>query len=91
MNERIKEFRFKAAEYANELKPVGLMRWNEIRDLKFAELILAECIDISDELKSRYHTSRKLATEFEAKNVYGEGETACDKLKLKIKEHFGIE
>ena len=43
MNERIKEFRFKAAEYANEQKPFGLMKWNEIRDAKFAELIVEEC------------------------------------------------
>ena len=47
MNERIKEFRFKAAEYANEQKPLGLMKWNEIRDAKFAELIVKECADIS--------------------------------------------
>ena len=48
MNERIKEFRFKAAEYASEQKPLGLMKWNEIRDAKFAELIIRECADIAD-------------------------------------------
>lgn len=42
MNERIKEFRFKAAEYANEQKPLGLMKWNEIRDAKFASLLIGE-------------------------------------------------
>lgn len=46
MNERIKEFRFKAAEYANEQKPLGLMKWNEIRDAKFAELIVRECAGV---------------------------------------------
>lgn len=46
MNERIKEFRFKAAEYANEQKPLGLMKWNELRDAKFAELIVRECTNI---------------------------------------------
>lgn len=51
MNERIKEFRFKAAEYANEQKPLGLMKWNEIRDAKFAELIVRECCSIADEVE----------------------------------------
>lgn len=46
MNERIKEFRFKAAEYANEQKPLGLMKWNEVRDAKFAELIVRECAGV---------------------------------------------
>lgn len=49
MNERIKEFRFKAAEYANEHKPLGLMKWNEIRDAKFAELIIRECAKVVDD------------------------------------------
>lgn len=49
MNERIKEFRFKAAEYANEQKPFGLMKWNEIRDAKFAELIVRECAEVADD------------------------------------------
>ena len=46
MNERIKEFRFKAAEYANEQKPLGITKWNEMRDEKFAELIVKECADV---------------------------------------------
>lgn len=46
MNERIKEFRFEAAEYANEKKPLGLMKWNEIRDAKFVELIVRECAGV---------------------------------------------
>jgi len=45
MNERIKEFRFKAAEYANEQKPLGITKWNEKRDEKFAELIVRECVN----------------------------------------------
>lgn len=38
----IKRFRFEAAKHANELKPLGIMKWNEIRDEKFAELIIEE-------------------------------------------------
>ena len=53
MNERIKEFRFKAAEYANEQKPFGITKWNEMRDEKFAELIISECADMfPDDLSS---------------------------------------
>ena len=54
MNERIKEFRFKAAEYANEQKPFGLMKWNEIRDAKFAELIVQECTDLVQKYMTRW-------------------------------------
>lgn len=43
MNKQIKEFRFRAAEYANDQKPLGTTQWNEIRDEKFAELIVKEC------------------------------------------------
>ena len=49
MNERIKEFRFKAAEYANEQKPLGITKWNEMRDEKFAELIVQECAKACEE------------------------------------------
>jgi hypothetical protein len=38
----IKRFRFAAADHANELKPLGIMKWNEVRDEKFAELIIEE-------------------------------------------------
>lgn len=38
----IKRFRFEAADHANELKPLGIMKWNEVRDDKFAELIIEE-------------------------------------------------
>lgn len=45
MKERIKEFRFKAAEYANEQIPLGITKWNEMRDEKFAELLVQECAE----------------------------------------------
>jgi hypothetical protein len=42
----IKRFRFEAAEYTNEIKPLGTTKWNEIRDMKFAELIVRECMRV---------------------------------------------
>jgi hypothetical protein len=79
MNERIKEFRFKAAEYANELKPLGVTKWNEIRDAKFAELIVRECADIS----------YKIAWD---DLVLGEPESVIPlHIYNSIKEHFGVE
>ena len=78
MNERIKEFRFKAAEYANEQKPLGLMKWNELRDAKFAELIVGECLDI---------VANADMTELEGPDPEDVLYVACKQ----IKAHFGVE
>lgn len=45
--ELIKKFRFEAAEHANNIKPLGITKWNEIRDEKFAELIVRECAKVA--------------------------------------------
>ena len=58
---------------------------------KFAELIVTECMTMSDELKAQYLTSRKSTMDFDEKNIYAEGEAACDVLKYKMKKHFGVE
>ena len=78
MNERIKEFRFKAAEYANELKPLGVTKWNEVRDAKFAELIVGECLDI---------VANADMTELEGPDLEDVLYVACKQ----IREHFGVE
>jgi hypothetical protein len=57
----------------------------------FAELIVRECVTMSDELKAQYLTSRKSTMDFDEKNIYAEGEAACDVLKYKMKKHFGVE
>jgi hypothetical protein len=46
---------------------------------------------MSDELKAQYLTSRKSTMDFDEKNIYAEGEAACDVLKYKMKKHFGVE
>ena len=65
MNERIKEFRFKAAEYANEQKPLGITKWNEMRDEKFAELIVRECMKVAGKQRKpanlNYNPSERFA------------------------------
>ena len=75
MNERIKEFRFKAAEYANEQKPLGLMKWNEIRDAKFAELIVKECLTFVEPMPGSGDID----------------DLALEAAYNQIKEHFGVE
>ena len=60
MNERIKEFRFLAADYANEQKPLGTTKWHEIRDEKFAELIVRECLDILEDENDGELTGRSV-------------------------------
>jgi hypothetical protein len=58
---------------------------------KFAELIVGKCMSMSDELKAQYLTSRKSTMDFDEKNIYAEGEAACDILRYKMKKHFGVE
>ena len=93
MNERIKELAEQAevtgyfaagTEYAT---PIPLTP--ELQ--KFAELIVRECMTMSDELKAQYLTSRKSTMDFDEKNIYAEGEAACDVLKYKMKKHFGVD
>jgi hypothetical protein len=84
-----------AQEYAAmELATVntgGVAEFNRLYRNKFAELIVKECMTMSDELKAQYLTARKSTMEFDEKNIYAEGEAACDVLKYKMKKHFGLE
>ena len=83
MNERIKEFRFLAAEYTNEKKPLGLTKWNEVRDMKFAELIVRECTHIiaNQAWESRTAGANGDWTEY----------NTLSRVAGQIKEHFGVE
>lgn len=91
MNSKIKEFRFKAAEFANEQKPLGIMKWNEIRDAKFAELIVQECCQYLNSEAERLYA---LSAEEHRPNFKEDFETCAEKCYDNIqgiKEHFGIE
>ena len=46
-HETVKKFRFEAVEFTNSIKPapLGITKWNEIRDARFAELVVRECME----------------------------------------------
>ena len=58
---------------------------------KFAELIVQECVEMCDNVSADYLKHRKGAFDFQDKNIYAEGEAACDIIKYKMKKHFGVE
>ena len=84
MNERILELAFEANKDLDGNVPIGFAE-------KFAELIVAECMTMCDELQSQYFTSRKGTTDFGEKNRYAEGEAACYIIKYKLKKQFGVQ
>lgn len=95
MNERIKLL---AEQAEREVYPVtclykdeGAPRLNTQFEQKFAELIVQDCMTMSDELKAQYLTNRKSTMDFDEKNIYAEGEAACDILKYKMKRQFGVQ
>jgi hypothetical protein len=95
MNERIKSL-IERAEY-QALKQSG-SDWEvhvepsrEQIFEKFAELIVEECMTMCDTVSADYLKHRKGAFDFQDKNIYAEGEAACDIIKYKMKKHFGVE
>ena len=86
MNERIKKLARQSGAYFGES---GVLTNNIDLEL-FIELIVRECMEMSDELKAQYLARRKGKMDFGEKNIYAKGEAACDALKCKIKEHFGM-
>jgi hypothetical protein len=91
MNERIKELAAEAWQYANNNSRDGDDTHGWLYRDKFAELIVKESIAMCDELKAQYLTSRKSTMEFDEKQIYAEGEAACDIVKYKMKKQFGVE
>jgi len=67
------------------------VQWDDEDKEELAQLIVQECMSMSDELKAQYFTSRKSTMDFDEKNIYAEGEAACDTLRYKMKKHFGVE
>jgi hypothetical protein len=92
MNERIRLLAEQAFFDDASSQPSDRMyTFSDHKMQKFAELIVGECLTMSDELKAQYLTSRKSTMDFDEKNIYAEGEAACDVLKYKMKKHFGVE
>jgi hypothetical protein len=84
MNERILELAFEANKDLDGNVPIGFAE-------KFAELIVAECMKTCDETQAAYLKYRKESDDFQDKNIYAEGEAACDIIKYKMKKQFGVE
>lgn len=92
MNERIKLLAGNALDNAipetwTTLTAYDLDKFTE----KFAELIVKDCMAQCSELQAQYLTSRTSTMDFDEKNIYAEGEHACDILRFKMKQQFGVE
>jgi DNA-binding ferritin-like protein len=87
MNERIRELAKEAAREMNETGTYSEPKFQE----KFAELIVQECMTMCDNVSADYFKHRKAADDFRDKNIYAEGESACDEVRYEIKKHFGVE
>jgi Fe-S cluster biosynthesis and repair protein YggX len=82
MNERIRELMKQSmVEYQFDMR---------FSPEKFAELIVEECMTMCDTVSADYLKHRKGAFDFQDKNIYAEGEAACDIIKYKMKKHFGV-
>lgn len=57
---------------------------------KFAELLIKEFLNICKKEKEAYLELRKSTMDFEEKNIYAEGESASDRIRLQTKRYFGI-
>jgi hypothetical protein len=84
MNERLQNL-------AREAGHFEFNKWDYFDINKFAELIVKESMAMCDELQAQYLTSRKSTMDFGEKNIYAEGEAACDIIKYKMKKQFGVE
>lgn len=90
MNERIRELGFQAWDYVASCDDQYSKSATDLFEEKFAELIVAECMTMCDDLKTQYFKSRRFTTDFGEKNRYAEGEAACDIIKYKMKKQFGV-
>ena len=87
MNERAKDLALDAI-----VKHISSDAWvfTDAELEQFAQSIINDCTTICDEIKAQYFASRKSTMDFDEKNIYAEGEAACDVLKYKMKRHFGV-
>jgi len=88
MNERIKEL---AEQAVNSISDHIDFDIPDVFKEKFAELIVRECMKTCDETQAAYLKYRKASDDFQDKNIYAEGEAACDIIKYKMKKQFGVE
>jgi hypothetical protein len=91
MNDRIKELAKQAEVKWLHQEDVIYSTMTLEQFEKFAELIVAECMEMCDNVSADYLKHRKAAFDFQDKHIYAEGEAACDIIKYKMKKHFGVE
>jgi hypothetical protein len=91
MNERIKELMGQTLDekFAGTWSVMDLQDLTKFTD-RFAESIVRECMEMCANVSADYLKHRKAAYDFQDKNIYAEGEAACDILKYKMKKHFGM-
>jgi hypothetical protein len=80
MNTRIRELMIEAGYAAPELAG---------RANRLVELVVKECMAIADKERADYEKHRKSTFDFDEKNIYAEGEAACDSIKYRIKSRLG--
>ena len=97
MNKRIKELAEQADIHFHkggtlDAGPNGIAKFVLYSDIeKFAGLLIKECMEMATELEAQYFNNRKEQTDPKMKKIYTEGEAACDILRFKMKQHFGVE
>ena len=96
MNERIKELTKQATIRVNNPTvnsdgKVVCDNWEEGVSLsRLAELVARDCMEMCTKLEKTYLDRRLQAMDFELKNIYAEGERACDSIRHKIKTQYGV-
>ena len=93
MNERIQELAKQARSYVADAIELGYPQdqVDDIRDEKFAELIVQECIGAISEVKEVFFKFRFETDDFTEKNKFFAGEDACNQSVRKIETLFGVE
>ena len=81
MNERIKELAKQAEEYADIEYNASDLDWYELKEEKFAELIVKECC----------HIMNTTAKKAEESNTYMGDDVPTRVHQYTIKQHFGVE
>lgn len=58
---------------------------------RFAELVVAECVTITEHVEKRYNTNRISTMDFDEKNRLATGEDAASKIRSDIRSLFHVE
>jgi len=89
MNKRLHDIMIDATSTSEFI--AGNYYWPPEYVEKFTELIIKECASLCEDLSFQYERYRMEETDFGMKNIYAEGQAACDVIQHKMKKHFGIE